>query len=256
MSIAIAFVAKTGVVLGTDSRVTLTLPEGVTREDAYPKLVQFGSHPIGLAMVGAGSYGGRDFRSLVAEAHGAAKDPTARPTVEGVAKLLLETVGPIAKQAGQSRGMNVLVAGYGPDDVHAELWEASLPEGGVQRLTSPGSNAFVWRGRSEAAQTLWWGANLGALAATLDEAEIDAEQKKTILEGVRKRAAWGPERTAWGMPLSSAAELVRFQLEVQIQAERFLPGRGHSGPPTQLVAINNSGLHWLDAPFATFANIG
>lgn len=256
MSIAIAFVAKTGVVLGTDSRVTLTLPEGVTREDAYPKLVQFGRHPIGLAMVGTGSYGGRDFRSLVAEAHGALEGPDARPSVEGVARLLLETVGPIAKQAKQSRGMNVLVAGYGPDDVHAELWEASLPEGGVARLTPAGSNAFVWRGRSEAAQTLWWGANLGALGASLEEQGLDDAQKKAVLEGVRKRAAWGPERTAWGMPLSSAAELVRFQLEVQIQAERFMPGRGHSGPPTQLVAINSSGLHWLDAPFSTFAEIG
>ena len=38
MSVSIGFVAKTGIVLGTDSRVTTRTGEGETREDAYPKL--------------------------------------------------------------------------------------------------------------------------------------------------------------------------------------------------------------------------
>ena len=48
----------------------------------------------------------------------------------------------------------------------------------------------------------------------------------------------------------------RFQLEVQIQAERFLPGRAASGHPIQLLAINDAGLHWVESPFDRFAAVG
>ena len=65
-------------------------------------------------------------------------------------------------------------------------------------------------------------------------------------------AAPKEERTNWGMPLSTAVELVRFQLEVQIQAERFLPGRDACGAPTQILAINSAGLRWIDRPFPDF----
>ena len=127
MSIAICFVARTGIVLGTDSRVTTRFKEGSTREDAYPKLVQFGDLPIALAMVGTGSYGGRDFRALLAETWRARKDET---TVEAVAGLFATVGGEIARDAGakDSDTMNVLVAGFAPRAAFGELWE--VPQAG------------------------------------------------------------------------------------------------------------------------------
>ncbi|TNF35575.1 MAG: hypothetical protein EP329_06100 [Deltaproteobacteria bacterium] len=260
MSVMICFVARTGVVLGTDSRVTTRFTEGETREDAYPKLVQFGSLPVALGMVGVGAYGGLDFRALVAETHrsfcrGQAEDETGpAERVEAVARLFADTVAGIARDAGATAEMNVLVAGYSPGAAFGELWEVRLPTGEVTSATRA-APTFVWRGQTDAVKTLWWGAHLGALQASLDEAGVAPDVAKAVTDGIKRRTAWGPERTNWGMPLSSAVDLVRFQLELQIAYERFMPGRGTCGPPTQIVAINDAGLRWMDNPFEAFSQV-
>ncbi len=257
MSTAICFVARTGIVLGTDSRVTTRFPEGATREDAYPKLVQYGDLPIALAMVGAGAYAGRDFRALVAEAwHEAHADSDPPRTVEGVAEAFAAVAGKVARDsgAGEDRRMEVLVAGFSPGAAFGELWEVILPAGTVT-LQARDTQTFTWRGASDAIKTLWWGADLHALGHSLREAGVKGDQAREVIAGVKKRAAWGPERTNWGMPLSSAVELVRFQLEVQIQSERFMPGRGRCGAPTQILAINSGGLRWIDRPFPELLSV-
>ena len=255
MSIAICFVARTGIVLGTDSRVTTTFREGKTREDAYPKLVQFGDLPIAMAMVGAGSYAGRDFRALIAETgHAAAARPDPPTTVEEVARFFAGVAGDIARQAGATETMDVLVAGFSPGAAFGELWEVILPGGDV-KLQARDTQTFVWRGQTDAVKTLWWGADLHALRHALDANGVDTKTREKVLADLKRRVAWGPDRTNWGMPLSSAVELVRFQLNVQIQTERFLPGRGTCGAPTQIVAINNAGLRWIDRPFPDFLSV-
>ena len=257
MSITICFVARTGVVLGTDSRVTTTSSEGDTREDAYPKLVQFGRAPIALAMVGVGAYGGRDFRSLIAETYHdwCAAVPAVRG-VEQVARAFAETAGRIARESGPDRGMSVLVAGFSPGEAFGELWEVELPSGDVTNRAASGSQTFLWRGQSDAVKTLWWGANLSALTDALSRAGVPEEQAARVLADVKASAAWGPERINWGMPLRSAVDLVRFQLDLQIESERFMPGRARCGAPIQVVAINDAGLRWMDQPFAEFASVG
>jgi len=260
MSVMICFVARTGIVLGTDSRVTTRFADGETREDAYPKLVQFGSLPVALAMVGVGAYGGLDFRALVAETHRgfcrakASGDSAPTDDVESVARAFAATAGAIARDAGASAEMNVLVAGYSPGGAFGELWEVHLPAGHVTSQTRA-SPTFVWRGQTEAVKTLWWGANLGALHAALDESGVAPDVAQNVVDAVKRRVAWGPERTNWGMPLSSAVDLVRFQLDLQITYERFTPGRGTCGPPTQIVAINDAGLRWIDNPFEAFSQV-
>lgn len=257
MSIAICFVAKTGVVLGTDSRVTTTFQEGKTREDAYPKLVSFGDLPIALAMVGAGAYGGRDFRSLVAETHRTWLGRRKRSrTVDEVAQAFADTAAPIAKESGREDAMRVFVAGYSPGVPFGELWEVDLPAGTIRREVEPGRNTIRWRGSNEAVTTLWWGANLHALRHAMADAGVPRGKHQAVVDNVTARCGWGPERLNWGMPLNSAVDLVRFQLEVQIQYERFTPGRGFCGPPTQIVAINDSGLHWMDNPFCRLGAVG
>lgn len=255
MSIAICFVARTGIVMGTDSRVTTSGPEGETREDAYPKLVQFGTLPIGMSMVGAGSYGGRDFRSLVAETWRTCcgGEPPAALGVEEVARRFAHVAGPIARESGQKTTMNVLVAGFSPGEAFGELWEVQLPAGEVVLQARPTSQTFVWRGRADAVMTLWWGANLDVLHQTLEKHGMAHEEAQAVLNEVKEAAAWGPARINWGMPLTSAVDLIRFQLDVQIQSERFLPGRGACGAPTQILAINDAGLHWVDRPFDPIA---
>jgi len=57
------------------------------------------------------------------------------------------------------------------------------------------------------------------------------------------------------MPLSSAVDLVHLPLELQITHERFIPGRGTCGPPTQIVVINDAGLRWMDNPFEAFSQV-
>ncbi len=253
MSITICFVARTGIVLGTDSRVTTRFDVGETREDAYPKLVQFADLPVALAMVGVGAYGGLDFRALVAETHRAwCRESTRSSSVEAIASAFAQTASSIAEEAKQAQTMTVLIAGYSPDAARGELWEVRLPTGQIVQRAKD-SPTFVWRGQTEAVQTLWWGANMNALRGALNDAGIDKDTAQAVMNGVKKRSAWGPERMTWGMPLSSAVDLVRFQLEQQIAFERFMPGRGKCGPPTQIVAINDVGLRWMDNPFEAFS---
>ncbi len=257
MSIAICFVARTGIVMGTDSRVTTTAAEGKTREDGYPKLVQFGRLPIGMAMVGAGSYGGRDFRSLIAETYRTVCPDTQKPySVEQAARAFAETAGAIARESGSSKKLTALVAGFSPGEPFGELWEVMLPDGEVAQRAGPNSQTIVWRGRADAINALWWGANLTVLHRVLEDHGISHDDAQAVMADLKKACAWGPERMNWGMPLSSAVDLVRFQLEVQIQAERFLPGRAASGHPIQLLAINDAGLHWVESPFDRFAAVG
>lgn len=256
MSTAICFVARTGIVMGTDSRVTTEGPEGKTREDAYPKLVTFGPAPVALAMVGAGAYGGRDFRSLVGEAYRSVAGRALDMTVEEVAQAFAESGSSAAKEAGDSRSMNVMVAGYSPNQYFGELWEVTLPGGKVECLAAPGAQTFAWRGRADAIKTLWWGANLDVLHRVLEQHGMSHEQAQAVMADVKKQSAWGPERIAWGMPLGSAVDLIRFQLETQIQSERFLPGRAACGFPIQLLAINDAGLHWVERPFEAFSQVG
>ena len=257
MSIAIAFVARTGIVMGTDSRVTATRREGRTREDAYPKLVPFGELPIALTMVGAGFYGGRDFRALVAEAYRAWCDAGREDySVEAIAHIFAETAGEIARKARAKTGMQVLVGGFSQRQVFGELWEVVLPAGKVTQRARPGAQTFVWRGQTDAVKTLWWGFHTEAMTAAMSEHGVAPATVDDVLKSAKKAAAWGPERINWGMPLSSAVDLVRFQLHVQIQYSRFMPGRGSCGDPTQIVAINDTGLKWMDNPLPDFNSVG
>ncbi len=206
-------------------------------------------------MVGVGSYGGLDFRALVAETHRGWRRQDARSdTVEDIAHAFADTAGAVAREVGQKQTMTVLVAGYSPDAAFGELWEVRLPEGEVHQRAKH-SQTFVWRGQSQAVQTLWWGADMHALHQALDAAGVDHDKAHAVMAQVKERAAWGPERMTWGMPLSSAVDLVRFQLELQIAYERFMPGRGKCGPPTQIVAINDAGLRWMDNPFEAFSQV-
>ncbi len=257
VSIAIAFVARTGIVMGTDSRVTATRREGKTREDAYPKLVPFGELPVALSMVGAGFYGGRDFRALVAETHRAWCDAGREDlSVEGIARIFASTAGEVARKSRAKTGMHVLVGGFSPRQVFGELWEVDLPAGTVTQRARPGAQTFVWRGQTDAVKTLWWGFHTEAMTKAMRDNEIEDETIDAVLKSAKKSAAWGPERINWGMPLSSAVDLVRFQLHVQIQYSRFMPGRGSCGEPSQIVAINDTGLKWMDNPFAPFNSVG
>jgi hypothetical protein len=256
VSTAICFVARTGIVMGTDSRVTTKGPEGTTREDAYPKLVAFGHAPVALAMVGAGAYGGRDFRSLVGEAYRSVAARALDMTVEQIAQTFAQSAGVIAREAREAGEMSVMVAGYSPHQHFGELWEVSLPAGKVDCLAAPGSQTFAWRGRADAIKTLWWGANLDVMHRVLEQHGLSHEQAHAVMNDVKKQSAWGPERIAWGMPLGSAVDLVRFQLETQIQSERFLPGRAACGFPIQLLAVNDAGLHWVERPFEAFSQVG
>lgn len=316
MSIAISFLARTGIVLGTDSRVTINHSEGTMFHDSYPKLAQFGDLPIALSMVGVGSYAGRDFRSLVRETHHRwASDGADDKSVKGVADLFSSVVGDLA-QAEHAKCthdvddpahvgiMNVVIGGFSPGAVFGEMYELQFPSGKFVNEWGPGQNTMTWRGVADAVTTLWWGVEEGALHSAcrdvakteIDEAKAaasepvldgeelagsnadpapsadaeagapppdDAAQKaeeeavetraralrEKISTGIRSKAAWGPERLTWSMPLSTAVDLVRFQLEVQIETERFLPGRARCGYPTQLLAISDSGLYWVEKPF-------
>ncbi len=253
MSIAICFLARTGLVLGTDSRVTTKFRDGVTTEDSYPKLVQFGDLPVALAMVGAGSYGGYDFHSLVAEAHRAWRSRSGPAEVEAVVEAFAERAGEIARASGRTTEMSVWVGGFDPGAAFGQLWSVVLPAGTVERIRAPGQRSIRWNGSADAVNTLWWGANVPQLHQALHDEEVDHGAAHRVVDRVKAACAWGPDRLNWGMPLMSAVDLVRFLLEVQITHERFMPGRGRCGGPTQIVAMNTMGLHWVETPSATFA---
>lgn len=250
MSVAVYFLARTGFILGTDSRVTFNMQEGTTQEDAYPKLVGFDDLPVALAMVGTGAYGGRDFRSLVTETIGYHKKIEKKNnTVEEVAKTFAEVATQIAKSSGNKNNMEVLIGGFSPGNFFGEIWRVLLPSGNFECYRKPGEHLIGWTGCTEAIGIQWWGVSLYRLGQIFKESGINQETADEIIEKYKKACAWGPERFNWGMPLRSAVDLVRHLLTLQINYERFMPGRGRCGMPLQVVAITPEGLTWVDNPF-------
>jgi hypothetical protein len=248
VSVVVCFLARTGLAIGTDSRVTSRFGKhGETQEDAYPKLVTFGQLPIACAMVGAGSFQGRDFRSLVREA---ANQYDGTGSVRSVAERFAEVAGAVARKGRRKgREMEVWIGGFSPDEHFGELFGVQLPSGKVECLRRPGEQTFRWMGANEAINTLFWGADRAVLKSILDQHDIDAAAAEKIVDDLRAKAAWGPDRMNWGMPLSSAVEFVQFLLDVQIQYERFQPGRARCGYPQQVVAVSPEGTQWIENPF-------
>lgn len=176
-------------------------------------------------------------------------------------------------------GMRVVVAGFSSGETFGEMYEVHLPSGEFINEERIANSPITWEGVTDAVSTLWNGYNPSALwVACVGVAKQSAEHiakefgKEEMLEDksieeqarglngdlqkiVRAQAGWenlaagekAPHIT--GLPTSSAVDLVRFLLDVQIQTDRFLPGRGMCGYPIQLATVSRQGFRWIENPF-------
>lgn len=247
MTVAVFFVSSSGIAMGTDSRVTSFFKEGKSYEDSYKKLVKFGEFPIAMAMVGAGHYAYRTFDSLVAEAVEHYNDSELPGSVESVANTFIEIATPVAKDSGNNMQMTVLIGGFSPKENFGEMWEATLPSGKLKCQRKPGERTIGWRGCCNAINTLWYGYDGKKLRQSFKDFGIDATTANEVIKDYQKKVAWGPERLDYAKPLGGSADLVKFLLSVQINYERFMPGKGLCNYPIQLVTISRSeGVKWLE----------
>jgi hypothetical protein len=83
------------------------------------------------------------------------------------------------------------------------------------------------------------------LAEVLEAEGLEREAIGRVTAALRKRAALGPERLDFTMPLQNAIDLVGFLVTVEIARERYTPGLARSAPPVDLLVLRAEGASWV-----------
>jgi hypothetical protein len=244
----VCFKVPDGIVLGADSAMTVTRPGGENRYDSYHKLSVVCGLPVATAMWGRGAIGQRSIPSLVEEF--SVERPTATDgawTVESLARelyaFLKERWDALPPQAHQTP-LHMLVAGYSRGSYHGQVWRLDLPNGEPRLHADLDTLNISWFGVTEAIQTLWWGHSPYLHEALIEEG-LDREAAGRVVRRVRERAALGPDRLDFGMPLQNAIDLVGFLVSVEIARERYSPGLARSAPPLDLLVVRAGGVKWV-----------
>ena len=252
MTTIVSFKIPDGIVVAADSAMTTKKGKlGANRYDSYEKLCQVGQLPVVVAMWGSALTGGRTVANLVnefARIQGYEDPSTSHWTMGELAEELAGHVQQAAEE-GKNCGcatakLDLLLSGYSKDRPFPEQWHLRFPKGAVKRRYAERGLAISWDGVTEDIRTLWWGHH-PSLARILTKHGVSQEQQRAILKDLEARAAWGPERVDFAMPLADAARLVEFLVWVQVTAERFRPGLARSAGPIDVVVVRQEGVTWL-----------
>jgi hypothetical protein len=250
MTTVVCFKVPDGIVLGADSAMTVhRQAHGDNRYDSYHKLSRVGCLPVATAMWGRGSIGQRSIPSLVEELSVShiAREPAEAWDVERVARALYALLVQRHESSphnAETAALHMLVAGYSPGSYHGQVWRLQVPDGEPRLIASEETLTISWFGVTDAIHTLWWG-HSPHLPQVLEEQGLEAAEIQRVIQGLRRRAAWGPERLDFGMPLQNAVDLVAFLMSVEISHERYSPGLARSAPPVDLLVVRSGGAQWV-----------
>lgn len=248
MTTVIAFKVPDGIVLGADSAMTVHRPNGENRYDSYHKISVVCGLPVATAMWGRGALGQRTIPSLVEEFSTVRSALRASAfTVEEVAtelwRFMQDTFDALPPHPSPTP-LHMLVAGFSKGSYHGQIWRFDIPGDGPKLHADLQTLTISWFGVTEGIQTLWWG-HSPYLHEALVEEGIPHDAAHRIVRHVRDRAALGPDRLDFGMPLQNAVDLVAFLIGVEVARERYTPGLARSAPPIDLLAVRPSGASWV-----------
>jgi len=246
VTLAVSCNLSDGVVVGVDSAFTVSMGGTTKVYDSADKLFALGTKPIGVAMYGAGEFGGRVIGNYMAEFE--AKHPeVARADAElaVVAETLraffheryMTIVAPaLEKSKGkpfadipetERPGLGLVIAGFSPGQYLSEVWNVLIPNhinvGSAIRVAGQGEFNSNWFALYEPIFRYWWGydprvvedvANyIGTIRAPLTDPE-----KVGFVNAFGQRQYLFPVGM---MPMPVAVEFVKFLVGLVISHHRF-----------------------------------
>ena len=284
MTVAVACNTPEGVILGTDSTITLNDDEGrplKTYENAV-KLFQLGNKPIGIATFGIGALGNRIIGSYLSEFE--RQNPKemvkGNANVADIAEELRQfflqqyqnTVVPEVERRTSKKFpevpdidkpvLGIVVGGFSTGAYLSEVWQILIPHnaasGSASLVTGQGDFRSSWYALCEPIFRYHKGFDNTVLDdlrnyfAQLRGTPLTAEENTAMVDILLKREYQIP---VGAMPMREAIAYVRFLVEMVINHYRFVVGSPVVGGKVQigLATYKGQNFHILSSQEAMFA---
>jgi len=254
VSICVSVKVGEGLVLGADSVVVISHPDGrVLNTYGYAqKLSQIGELPIGTLNWGVSQIGARSIQSLVSEFERNLDDiiVNGEHHVEAIAEhlyvFLLERYNRQFEENGSHRPLlGMQVAGYSSDAFFPDQFAFQIPHDTsivrIRRNRPDGSPDFGadWYGQTDAIVRMYkaYDPNFPALMA--GEANMDESAVRNILQRFEYPVIFD------GMPLQDAIDFVLWLINLVIGRFRFVLGAPTCGGDVDVAVIRPDEFCWV-----------
>jgi len=255
MSLGVTIKGPEGIVLATDSRVTLQAqrasesPLPVNFDNAT-KLLSF-SKPhnfVGAITYGAAVIGLRTAHSFTPEFEqkvlaGKAERLSVEEYAKELRKFLMDRWSESMQPDYSGPPMTFLVGGYDEKAAYGKVFLFQIPGDSEPIEQNPGDTNFgmTWGGQLEIATRLIHGFDPALLDLVTQELNLDEEQGKKLYETLRKRLQFPIPFQV--LPLQDCVDLATFLIRATMVAQRLAIGvRGVGGPIDVAVVTRTEGL--------------
>lgn len=260
MTIAVACNLADGVVIGTDSAVTIEKPGSQSRvySDGI-KVFTVKDRPLGMATWGLASIEGRTIRSYIVEFETTRAEQVQQSEIGDVAKALRQFLNAKFIDGMKAAGtvlapddravLGLLVAGFSKGAYLSEVWDIRAEQDdeklGVTCIMPRGTFSAAWRGLTDGIERLMNGVGTTHAQMIYDIIHKHQPLKQTpemIQEIVDALDSWRYRIRFNGMPLQEGVDYVRFLLDVMINHSRFVDGAFGCGGPVRIVVVQEDGV--------------
>ena len=257
MSLGVVIKGPEGVVLATDSRVTLEArqqngPSFHVTFDNATKILSFSKPHNYVAAItyGLAVIGQRTAHSFVPEFELTLKDDE-RLTVEGYAQRLSEFFLGRWEESSMPKNhegppMMFIVGGYDPDSAYGKVFLFGIPNHPTLEPKHCDNNEFgmTWGGQLEIASRLIHGYDPRIREAIRETLNLDDEQTKLVDKAMKEQ---GEFPIPYGvLPLQDCVDLAAFLIRSTIIAQRLAVAiRGVGGPVEVATITRANGLQYI-----------
>jgi hypothetical protein len=253
MTVVVALKASEGLVLGSDSAVSLRAAEGgILNVFEYgDKLSPIKDYPIGTLTWGIGSVGDRPIKSLISEFSDGLESflrvttsyATPKYTVQEIAQKLHTFMKEKYAQAGEQSVLGMYIGGYSEGRFFPEEYEFGIPGSDEVTRIFPDRDGkpafgFIWRGTPAPITRLIKGYDIRTPKIFKGDTPLTDEEKKA-LDRLNYIIPIG------SMPLQDGIDLVKFLVNTAIGISRFGLGAPVCGGEIDIAVVTRDGFRWV-----------
>lgn len=252
MSLVAVVKGPEGVVLGADTRLTLTVtdPNGSRRDVTYDnatKFLTFQQSPCG-AHVAAVSYGnaiigGRSVPSYTPEIQ--LQMDLLPATVEDYAKHISKFFSDKWAQIGhgnpdaQRGSITFIVAGYDSNRPHGSIYDFTIPNNPAPRQHYEGTFGMRWGGQLNMVNRIVYGFDPQLLPLISDKLSVPRGRAQQVVEAARSHLEYAIPYQM--LPLQDCIDLVTFLIRTTITAQGLSTGIRGVGGTIEVASITRTG---------------
>lgn len=251
VSLAVVVKGPEGIVLGTDSRATVELPNAggsvppMTFDNATKILSLSKPHShVGAVTYGAAAIGLRTAHSYMPEFE-LSLEKEDRLTVREYAVRLSEFFmahwkGSMPKDY-QGQNMGFIVGGYDHDAAYGDIYVFEIPRDPSPQARHAGDHSFgmSWRGQIQIANRLLNGCDPATIDIARESLNLDQRQVERLSEELRSRLRFPIPFPV--LPLQDCVDLTVFLIRSTIAAQRFAVTLRGVGGPVEVATITRTG---------------